>query len=109
MSDRGVAGVLAGDADGVNAAPVPVPVTVVVVGLAGPAVVVGAVDLDDRGAAVADHDEVRGAHARVAELGSGQRQHGEGVLVLGLPLEVHEDLVDGKLGRLPNTRPSWAG
>lgn len=35
---------------------------------------------------------------RVAELDSGQRQHGEGVLVWGLPLEVYEDLIDGKLG-----------
>ena len=60
-------------------------------------VVVGPVDLDDHGAAVADHDDVRGAHGRVAELGPGQRQHGEGVLG-GVPLDVHQDLVDGQLG-----------
>jgi hypothetical protein len=90
--------VLAGNADGVNAAPVPVSVAVVVVSLAGLGVVAGAVDLDYHGAAVADHGEVRGAHAGVAELGSRQRQHGEGVLGPGLPLEVDEDLVDGKLG-----------
>jgi len=53
-----VAGVLADDADGRNAAPVPVSVAVLVVGFAGPDVVAGSVDLDDRGAAVTDHDEI---------------------------------------------------
>ena len=56
------------------------------------------VDLDDRGAAVADHDEVRGTHAAVAELGSGQRQHGDCALDGELALVVDEGLVDGKLG-----------
>jgi hypothetical protein len=50
------------------------------------------------GAAIADHDEVRGAHACVAELGSGQRQHGDCVLDREFALEVNEGLVDGKLG-----------
>ncbi len=54
---------LAGDADGVDAAPFPMSVVGVVVGFAGGAVVRTAVDLDDRGAAVADDDEAGRPHA----------------------------------------------
>ena len=66
---------LAGDADGVDAASV----TVLVVCLAGLGVVVDSVDFDDDGAAVAYDGEVRVAHARIAEPGPGQRQYDEGV------------------------------
>lgn len=68
-----------------------------VVGLAGSAVVVGSVNLDDRGAAVAEHDEIGSAHAEVAELCPRQRQHGDRFLDRAVPLDFHEDLVDGKL------------
>ena len=54
--------VLAGNADGVDAAAVPVAAAGMVVGLTGHAEVVRPVDLDDDGAAGADHDEVWGTH-----------------------------------------------
>src|ERR1700726_2239188 len=88
---------LAGDADGADAAAIPVAVASVVVGLAGRAEVMRSVDLDDDGAAVADHDEAWGPHASVAEPGPRQRQHGDRVLHGGLPLEFLEDPVEGKL------------
>jgi len=52
----------------------PVAVAGVVVGLAGRAEVMRPVDLDDDGAAVADHDEVRAAPADVAESGPGRQE-----------------------------------
>src|ERR1022692_1218651 len=75
LEGGGVIGGLAGDADGRNPAPSPVAVTVGVVRLAGSAVMVGPVNLDDRGAAVAEHDEIGSAHAGVAQLRPRQRQH----------------------------------
>jgi hypothetical protein len=66
--------VLARDADGADAAAVPVAVAGVVVGLAGRAEVMRPVDLHDDDAAVADHDEVRAAHADVAEPGPGRQE-----------------------------------
>jgi hypothetical protein len=71
---------LAEDADGADAAAVPVAVAGVVVGFACRAEVVGPVDLDDDGATIADHDEIRGTHACVAEPGAGQREHRDRVL-----------------------------
>ena len=63
-----------------------------------PAVVVGPVNLDDHGAAVAEHDEIGSAHARVAEFYPRQRQYGDRLPDRALPLDFREDLVDGKLG-----------
>jgi hypothetical protein len=90
--------VLAGDADGRNPASSPVTVTVGIVGLAGSAVMVGPVNLDDRGAAVAEHDEIGGAHSGVSQLRPRQRQHGDRLPERALPLDFREDFIDGQLG-----------
>src|SRR5580698_1641662 len=79
LEARGVAGVLAGDSDCGDAAPPPVQVAVGVIRSPVRSGVVWPVDLDDSSAPVADHDEVRGSHGRVAELGAWQREHSERV------------------------------